>query len=219
MIAFTQSTLPKIRKSVDFLNVMTYDLMNRRDSVTEHHSGTIGSENALHRYSETTPDAANLNLGLAFYIKWFKTAGNETCNRLPAIGCRTELMEDPVTGADLGMAGAFSWHDEVPQELVESFERAMANGLDDGAGMDFKGHYYMDIQEQIFWSWDTPDSIQTKLNLFFQVRSNIGGLFAWGLGEDAPRFEHLRAVNEMMQKWESGPGSRLEDRVSEHEEL
>lgn len=219
MIAFTESTLPKIRQSVDFLNVMTYDLMNRRDDVTKHHSGTTESEYALHLYSGTGFHVANLNLGLAFYIKWFKTAGNETCDRLPAIGCRTELMEDPITGADLGKAGAFSWHDEVPHELAASFVRAMENGTDDGSGTEFRGHYYMDTQERIFWSWDTRDSIRTKLDLFFRVGNNIGGLFAWGLGEDASRFEHLRAVNDALQGREIEVGSRPEDDAIDHEEL
>ncbi|KAJ4358922.1 hypothetical protein N0V95_002628 [Ascochyta clinopodiicola] len=219
MIAFTSSTLPKIKESVDFLNVMTYDLMNRRDSVTKHHSGIPGSKDALHLYSDRGFRAWDLNFGLGFYIKWFKTAGDETCDRLPAIGCRTALMEDPSTGADLGEAGAFSWHDEVPTELHESFQRAMKNGLDDGTGVDFKGHYYMDEEQRVFWSWDTSSSIETKMDLFFRFGNNIGGLFAWGLGEDAPRYEHLKAVNKMLQMWETETGSSLKDRGTEHREL
>ena len=32
MLAFTGDTLPKISSSLDFLNIMTYDLLNRRDN-------------------------------------------------------------------------------------------------------------------------------------------------------------------------------------------
>ncbi|KAF9694885.1 hypothetical protein EKO04_007078 [Ascochyta lentis] len=203
MIAFTNSTLPKIKESVDFLNVMTYDLMNRRDNVTKHHSGTSGSKDALRLYSDRGFRAPELNLGLGFYVKWFKTASNET----------------PSTGADLGKAGAFSWHDEVPPELANSFKRALENGVDDGTGADFRGHYYMDKQERIFWSWDTPSSVCTKLDLFFHVGNNIGGLFVWGLGEDAPRYEHLKAVNKALQAPESETGLWLEDYANDHQEL
>jgi GH18 family chitinase len=222
MISFTSSTLPKIKKSVDFLNIMTYDLMNRRDNVTKHHSGANASEDAVLRYHRRGFRMWHTNIGLGFYIKWFKTAADDTCDRVPAIGCRTELMEDPVTGADLGKAGAFSWHDEVPQELAGSFYRAMENGVDDINGVRFEGHYYMDKKERIFWSWDTPDSIRKKMNSILHDNGGIGGLFAWGLGEDAPRFEHLKAVNEVLEDIERGPkwvGHWPGDRTSEHQEL
>jgi len=220
MIAFTWTTVPEIYESIDFLNVMTYDLMNRRDNVTKHHSGLDGTIDALQAYTDPAIYVRYLNIGLGFYIKWFKTLGNETCDRVPALGCRTELMEDPVTGADLGKAGAFSWHDEVPPELAESYARAIKHGVDDELRGLFKGHYYMDQQEHIFWSWDTPDSINRKLDkLFHSFRDNIGpkhlgdlgGVFAWGLGEDAPHFEHLRAVNKALERWE--------DMTSDHQEL
>ena len=219
-MAFTWSTVPKIYESIDFLNVMTYDLMNRRDNVTKHHSGLDGTIDALRLYADPASDIQYLTAGLGFYIKWFRTASNATCDRVPATGCRTELMEDPITGADLGKAGAFSWHDEVPHELSESFARAMGYGVDDERSGHFKGHYYMDKQEQIFWSWDTPDSISKKLAKLFGFSNGfgeyknlngLGGVFAWGLGEDAPHFEHLKAVNEALKRWE--------DSTYDHQEL
>ncbi|KAJ8114056.1 hypothetical protein OPT61_g3972 [Boeremia exigua] len=216
MIAFTWDTIPRINETIDFLNVMTYDLMNRRDKYTVHHSGLDGSITALETYSDMGTYIRELNVGLGFYTKWFRTANNETCDLVPAIGCRTALMEDPVTGADLGKAGAFSWHDEVPSEVAESFARAMKYGMDDMSGGLFRGHYYMDKQERIFWSWDAPDSITKKLRKVLQFFDHygyhdLGGVFIWGLGEDAPRFEHLTAVNKALKEWE--------DSKFEHQEL
>ncbi|KAJ4989429.1 glycosyl hydrolase family 18 [Stagonosporopsis vannaccii] len=220
MIAFTWTNMPKIYESIDFLNVMTYDLMNRRDNVTQHHSGLDGTINALQAYTDPALYAQHLNVGLGFYIKWFRTASDESCDRVPAIGCRTELMEDPTTGADLGKAGVFSWHDEVPSKLEESYTRAMKYGVDDEVWELLKGHYFMDKEERIFWSWDTPDSIDRKLDkLFHFFKDNeeprhlgdLGGVFAWGLGEDAPHFKHLKAVNKALQRWE--------DMTSKHQEL
>lgn len=217
-MAFTYDTVPKIYESIDFLNVMAYDLMNRRDNFTKHHSGSFDSVDALKPYNDPAIYLQDLTLGLGFYIKWFKTASNETCDRVPAIGCRTELMEDPETGADLGRAGAFSWHDGVPSELKESFERAMSDGVDEWHRGDFIGHCYLDKEKRIFWSWDTPQSITRKLEWIFErfgrhgtKQDDLGGVFAWGLGEDAPRFEHLKAVNKALEDWER--------KVSEHQEL
>ncbi|RYP02831.1 hypothetical protein DL765_010676 [Monosporascus sp. GIB2] len=39
VLPFTAEALPTIMESVDFLNVMTYEMMNRRDTVTKHHAG------------------------------------------------------------------------------------------------------------------------------------------------------------------------------------
>jgi len=127
-----------------------------------------------------------MNLGLAFYVKWFTTAVDVDCHKIP-VGCRTELMEDAKTGADLGKSEAFSWHHEVPVERTVSFTKALKEGSYDESG---GGQYCWDEKENIFWSWDTPEAIERKIKLVLDKRP-IGGVFAWGLGEDAPKFEHL----------------------------
>ncbi|KAG9196059.1 hypothetical protein G6011_01180 [Alternaria panax] len=193
MIAFTPSTIPAIMESVDYLNIMTYDLFSRRDNMTKHHTGIRSSLEAIDAYLDAGVPPEKANLGLAFYIKWYKTAANSTCGSNP-IGCATELMEDPVTGADLGKAGAFSWHDAVPEELFASYERAMEKGAYDEVG---SGQYYWDAEENLFWSWDTPEAIKRKVQVIMKDRG-LGGVFAWGLGEDAPALEHLKASNEAM---------------------
>jgi GH18 family chitinase len=194
-----------ILESVDFLNVMTYDLMNRRDNVTKHHTGLQLSLESIDAYAKRGVPLAKMNLGLAFYIKWFKTDSYANCSVQP-IGCKTALMEDPTTGADLGNAGAFSWHDNVPSELSESFQHAMAHGVYD---IKAGGHYYFDAKEDLFWSWDTPDAIKRKFPAVVEKRG-LGGVFAWGLGEDAPNFQHLKASNEGIR----GMLSRLEEKES-----
>jgi GH18 family chitinase len=193
MLAFIPSTIPAIIESVDYFNIMTYDLFNRRDSVTKHHTGIQNSLEAIDAYLNAGVPPEKANLGLAFYIKWYKTAANSTCGVDP-IGCATELMEDPTTGADLGKAGAFSWHDAVPEELSASYERAMEKGIYDEVG---GGHYYWDSEEDLFWTWDTLEAIGRKVQAIME-KKKLGGIFAWGLGEDAPVFKHLGASNEAM---------------------
>jgi len=209
MLAFTNTTIPKIMESVDFLNIMTYDLSNRRDNVTKHHTGVQNSLEAITSYLERGVPPARANLGLAYYIKWYKTAIDVDCHAEP-VGCPTELMEDPNTGADLGKAGAFSWHDQVPDELSVSFHRALKYGTYDKQG---GGHYYWDKYERRFWSWDDPKALAKKIPAILTA-TNLGGAFAWALGEDALRFDHLRATTAALRELSEGASdSAREERI------
>ncbi|PHH85293.1 hypothetical protein CDD83_631 [Cordyceps sp. RAO-2017] len=185
-MAFSSSTLPRIVEQVDFLNVMSYDLMNRRDTVVVHHSGVSASRDALDCYVEQGAPPRKLNLGLGYYVKWFLT---QDCGPDRPLGCPTQLLEDPDTGADLGKTGAFSWHDQVPAALAPSFSRAQTLGryFEDGS------FGYWDGEEQRWWSFDTPGVIDRKMSDVVGPRQ-LGGVFAWGLGEDAPGFTHLAAT-------------------------
>ncbi|KAI1840309.1 hypothetical protein JX266_013486 [Neoarthrinium moseri] len=196
MLAFTPETEPSIMASVDFLNVMTYDLMNRRDIVTKHHTGVQLSLEAIDQYIKNGAPAEKLNLGFAFYVKYFRISRKHQgqCATRP-VGCATGLMEDPETGGDLGKTGGFSWHDDVPGDVKESFAKALAGGsYDDNGG----GYYFYDNKEGIWWTFDTPTAIVSKFPSIVRTK-HLGGVFAWGLGEDAPEFRHLRAVNRGLQ--------------------
>lgn len=217
MLAFTNATLPLIMQSVDFLNVMTYDLMNRRDNVTKHHTGLQISLESIDAYLDKGVLADRVNLGLAFYVKWFLTdpKERENCKRHP-IGCKTQLMEDPLTGADLGKAGAFSWHDMVPSDLNASFTRALEGGKYDKVG---GGHYFFDAAEDRFWTWDDPQAILRKFPMAIEERG-LGGVFAWGLGEDGTKWLHLKASNRGVAQLlaaEKKPGGHAQDFIDRSE--
>ena len=189
MYAFTKNTIPEISASLDFFNIMTYDLMNRRDNITKHHTGVVLSLDSVSAYLDNGVLPEKANLGFAFYVKWFKTDPKGNCFQNP-IGCKTVLMEDPATGADLGQAGAFAWSDNVPPNLEHSFQRALKGGVYDSIQ---GGHYYWDSGENIWWSWETPEAIAKKFPLIIGKRK-LGGVFAWGLGEDAGTWAHLKAL-------------------------
>lgn len=199
MLAFTAETVPDISATLDFMNIMTYDMMNRRDNVTKHHAGVKLSLEAVDAYLGNGLPPEKANIGFPFYVKWFKTDPNATCELNP-IGCKTALMEDPETGADLGKAGQFAWCDDVPPELSKSFQKAMQEGeYDDANG----GHYYWDPEEDLWWSWDTPKSISRKLPEIVREKQ-VGGVFAWGLGEDSRDWSHLKALTDGVRRiWRS----------------
>jgi GH18 family chitinase len=187
LMAFTTTTLPRVVRAVDFINVMTYDMMNRRDTTVQHHSGIADSRDAIQRYVDRGAKPHQLNVGLGYYVKWFLTT--DGCDPSDPIGCPTLLLEDPNTGADLGRTGGFSYHDETPSEVVGSFQRAQNEGIYTADG----SYGYWDKEEARWWSFDTPKVIESKMaELVGEM--GLGGAFAWGLGEDAPDFDHLEAT-------------------------
>lgn len=103
MIAYTAEKVPEIDAAVDFVNVMTYDLMNRRDTATKHHTDVQGSLAAIEAYISRGMTASKMNLGVAFYAKYFALAANTTCTE--PIGCPIALAES-ADGTDTGTSGA-----------------------------------------------------------------------------------------------------------------
>ncbi|KAK7983435.1 hypothetical protein PG989_010837 [Apiospora arundinis] len=221
-LAFTAETVPSIMKSVDFLNVMTYDLMNRRDTVTKHHTGVAGSIESIDAYLNAGASASQLNLGFAFYVKYFRVPphacespepelSSDTAGTIASsadsedaplgLGCPTGPMEDPDTGADLDRTGGFSYHDGVPTDISDSFRRALRLGTYDPRG---GGYYYLDSSfrkdgDNVFWTFDTPDVMGEKFLKVVEPKG-LGGVFAWGLGEDAPEFAHLKALADWLER-------------------
>lgn len=187
LMAFTEATMPRILKAVDWINVMTYDMMNRRDTTVQHHSGVQQSREAVQRYMDRGAPSHMLQLGLGYYVKYFMTT--DKCDPKDPVGCPTQLLEDPDTGADLGKTGGFSYHDDVPEDVADSFARALKDGLYDDDG----SYGYWDEKDVRWWTFDKPKTIETKMKELV-IGMNLGGVFAWGLGEDAPEFEHYKAT-------------------------
>jgi chitinase len=106
MIAYTPEKVALINQTVDFVNVMTYDLMNRRDNTTNHHTSLNGSLQTIQTYIERGMAPAKMNLGFAFYAKWFTTVEGAACEQ--PIGCPTVLLEN-ADGSDTGMSGAMTF--------------------------------------------------------------------------------------------------------------
>ncbi|OQD77163.1 hypothetical protein PENDEC_c003G06537 [Penicillium decumbens] len=107
MIAWNKETGPEIFKSVDMVNVMSYDIMNRRDNVTAHASSVQGSLDVIQDYLDFGADPEMLNLGFAYYAKWFTTDPNSDCEEHP-LGCKVVKLEND-DGSDNGKSGALTF--------------------------------------------------------------------------------------------------------------
>jgi hypothetical protein len=85
--------------------VMSYNLMNRRDTVTKHHSSVADSEATIKDYLAIGAPASKLNLGFAYYAKYFTTQGD--CSSSP-LNCPIVLAED-AWGKDTLTSGAWTF--------------------------------------------------------------------------------------------------------------
>ncbi|KAB8070770.1 glycoside hydrolase superfamily [Aspergillus leporis] len=193
MIAFTKEQGPNIWRSVDFVNVMTYDLMNRRNTETKHHTGLKDSLDTIRAYKEIGLDSSKINLGFAYYAKYFETAPDAGCDQHP-LGCQTAVMED-AQGADTGKSGVVTFdkaQDGVSATAKASWARALQSGITDE---DAGGQYYFDKDVNYFWTWDTPALIKRKFKDIVDAEK-LGGVFAWSLAQDNLNWEHLQAMQE-----------------------
>ncbi|KND92299.1 Endochitinase B [Tolypocladium ophioglossoides CBS 100239] len=183
MIAFTAEQVPKIDKAVDFINVMTYDLMNRRDNVTNHHTSLSGSKTTVETYIQRGMSPGKMNLGFAFYAKFFQTA--DTCTS--PTGCPTVLMESP-DGTDTGKSGATTF--EVENFNTAEFVNVLKNGK---ADTTMGGQWYWDPSTKKFWTWDTPQFIAQKFAEIVNAKK-LGGVMAWSLAQDSHDWSHFKAM-------------------------
>ncbi|PCH04132.1 Glycoside hydrolase, superfamily [Penicillium occitanis (nom. inval.)] len=192
MIGYTADNGPTVFDTVDMVNIMSYDLMNRRDNVTKHHTSIKDSLETVHNYLDIGMNATKGNLGIAFYAKYFTTDPASDCATNP-IGCATVQLED-ANGQDTGKSGAvtFETNPEVSSSsITSSWSKAKANGLTDE---DAGGQYYWDSDAQLFWTWDTPDLITKKFTDIIAA-TGLGGVMAWSLGEDSLDWNELKAIN------------------------
>lgn len=176
MIAFTSEQVPKINAAVDVVNVMTYDLMNRRDNQTTHHTSVKGSLATIDKYISLGMDAAKMNLGFAFYAKYFQTQGECT----QPIGCPTVQLED-ANGGDTGKSGAITFKENPA--VLSSGKADTENG----------GQWFWDSSTSYFWTWDTPDFVAQKFEQIVKARK-LGGVMAWSLGEDSSSWTYVKAL-------------------------
>jgi len=79
--------------------------MNRRDTVTKHHSSAIDTENSIKDYLAMGAPPSKLNLGFAYYAKYFTTQGD--CS-VSALNCPIAVAED-AQGKDTLTSGAWTF--------------------------------------------------------------------------------------------------------------
>ncbi|KAI1143621.1 carbohydrate-binding module family 18 protein [Hypoxylon sp. FL0543] len=135
MIAYTAPQAPLIFAAVDMVNLMAYDMANRRDAKTRHHSSVKGSLDAAKRYLDLGLEPRKLNLGLAYYAKFFQTPPNATCAH--PVGCPIVRAEND-DGGDAGTSGAVTFEKANVYPPAPAKDLALTSDGSCGAGTAFK---------------------------------------------------------------------------------
>ena len=163
---------------------MTYDLMNRRMDKATHHTSVKGSLQTVDTYIQRGMTPSKMNLGFAFYAKWFTTKDGVECTT--PTGCPTALLED-ANGGDTGLSGAVTFE---TANYGGAFQQAMNNGKEDS---DAGGQWYWDASAKVYWTWDTPKLIMRKFTEIV-VAKKLGGVMAWSLAQDSYDWSHFKAM-------------------------
>ncbi|KKF93108.1 Chitinase 1 [Ceratocystis platani] len=199
MMAYTAENVRSINAVVDYVNVMTYDLLNRRDTVSGHHSGIKNSLAAIDTYIERGFPASKLNLGIGFYAKYFTLEDARSCTN--AVGCPLVLAENE-DGSDAGNSGAVTFEPSsfpaavsYPKNVADSFKEAFENG---GEDVENGGQWYVDVDTSLFWTWDTPALVERKFTEIIAARG-LGGIMAWSLVEDSYDWRLLAAMQKSVR--------------------
>lgn len=167
---------------------MTYDIMNRRDTITNHHTSIEDSLHTVDTYIQRGMPPAKMNLGLAFYAKWFTTKQGVQCTG--PTGCATAVLENP-DGSDPGLSGAVTFEKENYAN-GGAFVAAINSGkLDAAKG----GQWFWDAQSSVYWTWDTPELIARKFTEIIKARK-LGGVMAWSLAQDSHDWSRLTAMQQ-----------------------
>lgn len=108
MIAYTKEHGKAIGDAVDMVNVMSYDLINRRNKESKHASSVTDTQASIQRYKDIGIPADKLNVGFAYYAKWFQVKDDEECKKKKGLGCKLEDLETK-DGGDTGKSGVLTF--------------------------------------------------------------------------------------------------------------
>ncbi|MCG3865187.1 MULTISPECIES: glycosyl hydrolase family 18 protein [unclassified Photobacterium] len=175
----------RLTKSIDYFNMMTYDLDGGWSTVAGHNA-------PLYSYPEQTNESLNLdtlrgwlfergvapekiNLGVAFYGRGVKTTAAKAYVGAPTAKTR---MEFDIDGPAMSAADTYHWaaHDGQPNY------NAIVKAIGWEHKWDANAQVPYAIKDQYFLSYDNPKSITEKAE--YVVNHDLGGVAVWQASGD-----------------------------------
>jgi chitinase len=167
-VANTQ--LGELHKSIDFLNIMTYDFYNGWHNVNGHHSNYLSSArpemdknsvvNAVEMHVKAGFPVEKINLGIPFYGRIWKGVKAET----------DQILFNKAETVGMGI------------DYVDFYQNINANGFsrcwDDSA----KAPYLWNPKEKSFISYEDEESI--KLKIEYLKKRGLAGVMFWEYSAD-----------------------------------
>ncbi|KAI1346576.1 glycoside hydrolase superfamily [Xylaria sp. FL0043] len=230
MAAFKSPEQTKpIWDSIDFITVMAYDYVNRASHMTGHHTDVEASKVAVQRYLDLGLSAEKINLGFAFYAKYF--AVDDSCDNFTVPDACSIVPAQYPNGTDNYKSGVLTYESRYinPQPVptlqgvhpggicgynnntltsynytIASFKKARENfKYDEAKG----GLWYFDetTSPKLFWTWENTDLMSRKFDeIVNNPEHKLGGISGWSLGENTAGWDHVQQMRNMTQLRNSG---------------
>lgn len=172
----------KVLKQVDYVNLMTYDLVSGYATTTGHHTALYSTpaqhestDNCVQYLLKKGVAPGKLIIGAAFYARVW--AGVVPANNgLYQSGTFTD----------------FIGYNEFGNKL--SADSGFVRYWDDTA----KAPYAYNAVQKRFATFDDKQSIEAKTN--YVMRYNLGGIMFWQLGHDTSKDGLLHTINQTLQQ-------------------
>jgi chitinase len=173
----------KVMKDVDFVNLMTYDLVNGYATKTGHHTPLYSTsqqaestDHAVQYLRKLGIDSRKLVIGGAFYARIFENVAStnqglyQSAKFKSGIGYKQFF---PTLTPDKGYA--YYWDEEA------------------------KAPYLYNAQEKLFATFDGRRSIELKTK--YVVDQQLGGIMFWQLADDLPEEGLLDVISEVKNSY------------------
>ncbi|KAI1426091.1 glycoside hydrolase superfamily [Xylaria sp. FL1777] len=212
MEAFKSAQQAKpIWDNIDFITVMAYDFVNRASNMTGHHTDVESTRLAVQRYIDLGLPAEKINLGFAFYAKYFEV--DNACNNFTVPNGCSILPAQDANGTDIFTSGVLTYEAKniqrqpIPASLqdspdatcdaIASFKKARENfNYDQQNG----GLWFFDetTSPKLFWTWENTDLMSRKFDEIVNNPKNmLGGISGWSLGENTAGWGHVQQMQNM----------------------
>jgi chitinase len=176
----------KVMKKIDFVNLMSYDLVNGYASVTGHHTALYSSPQQF----ESTDQAVNQ------LIK-FKVPKNKIIIGAAFYGKVWENVADTANG--LYQNGKY-----IGNIIFRNFDTQMS--VDSGFAYHWdstaNAPYSYNAEKKLFVTYDDKKSIMLKTR--YAIAKGLGGIMFWELGYDAFNNGLLDVIDEVTKNYDSG---------------
>lgn len=168
----------KVMKKVNYVNVMTYDLVSGFSKVTGHHTALYSTDqqvestdNAIQKLLQMKVPRSKIVIGAAFYGRMWEAV--------------------PDTNYGLHQPGNFIKYLPYKNILSQaSVDSGFVSYWDDGA----KAPYLFNASQHLFVTYEDKRSIQLKTK--YAIEKKLGGIMFWQLREDISTGGLLDAIDE-----------------------
>jgi chitinase len=172
----------RVSKKVDYINLMTYDLVSGAATTTGHHTALYSTpeqkestDNCVQYLIRNGVDPGKLIIGAAFYARTWEGVSPDNNGRYQS-----------------GKFKDFIGYDQFGKQLAT--DSGYVFHWDETA----KAPYAYNPTQKIYATFDDKRSMELKTK--YVLEHNLGGIMFWQLGHDTPKDGLLHTINQTLRQ-------------------